>query len=175
MKEAGCSKIGWGIESLNKNSLENIKTGQKYKIDELKEALSLSNYLGIINRGYLMIGYPWETEKDIEKTFKSLKYIPIDELKVAFFTPFPGTPTFQKYKNLLTTNDPSHFTTDEPVVKVKSIKPRELIKIRRKIVKEFYQSKEYRERMKEKIKKFPYLMKSYNEFFDFLYAHGIVS
>jgi anaerobic magnesium-protoporphyrin IX monomethyl ester cyclase len=175
MRDAGCSKIGWGIESLNKNSLDKIKVGQQYRMNELGKALRLSNSLGIINRGYLMIGYPWENIKDLKYTFNTLKRMPIDELKVAFFTPFPGTSAFQTYKNRMTTEDPNRFTTDEPVVSVQNIGTQELINLRKKLVKDFYLSEEYRTRMKDKINCFPYLKPSYAKFTRFLHQKGIIN
>jgi hypothetical protein len=42
------------------------------------------------------------------------------------------------------------------------------------IAKEFYLSREYEQRMKERIERFPYLKQSYDEFFEFLYKQGIL-
>jgi len=174
MKEAGCSKIGWGIESLNEISLSNIKPGQQNRIEEIGEVLNLSHSLGIINRAYLMIGYPWEGIKDIEKTFSSVKRIPIDELKVSFFTPFPGTPAYQRYRKSLITDDMNRYTTDEPIIRATNIHSQKLIKIRKEVVKEFYRSKEYQKRLKEKIKKYRYLEQPYKDFIGFLKTRAII-
>lgn len=175
MNEAGCSKIGFGIESLNETSLRKLKPKQRIKITEIQELMNWTNSLGIINRAYLMIGYPWESIKDIENTFEALKKLAVDELKVSFLTPFPGTSIYQEYRHLLLTNDTSCFTTDEPVIRVKHIEFQQMISLRRIMVERFYKSKEYEKRVKEKVKKYPNLKQSFDEFFSFLRTRTIIS
>ena len=141
---------------------------------QIRENLEAPNSVGIINRGYIMIGYPWDTKESIKQTFSILKDLQIDELKVSFFTPMPGTQAYQEFKSLLLTYDFSKYTTDEPILKIESLSPIELIELRKAMVRDFYLSTQYEERRKKKSKEHPYLKKSYDELSGFLFQKGIL-
>lgn len=173
MKEAGCCRIHYGIESFDEKRLKTLKRFSN--IERIKKTLELTCFTGIISRGYLMIGYPWQTKEDLQITAHQLKSFAVDDLRISFLTPFPGTQLFERFKRdgLLATEDFSKYTTDEPVVKVKGFTREELIEMREQIFKEFYKSKEYEQRMKEKIRNYPHLKQSYDEFFEFLDRKGV--
>ena len=172
MRLAGCTKIGFGIESPIYSSRRKLRKNEN--MQRIRETLEASNSIGIINRGYIMIGYPWDTKESIEHTFSILKNLQIDELKVSFFTPMPGTQAYQEFKSLLLTYDFSKYTTDEPILKIEGLSPIELIELRKAMVRDFYLSTQYEERRKKKSMRHPYLKKSYDDFFCFLYQKGIV-
>ena len=67
-----------------------------------------------------------------------------------------------------------NFTTDEPIIKNPCFTTENLFKIREEIAKSFYNSKNYEARMNNKIKKFPFLRHSYDEFFEFLTKKRII-
>ena len=172
MKQAGCTKIGFGIETLS--CLARRRLNKREAIHEIKRTLDASDSVGIINRGYIMIGYPWDTREGIHKTFNILKTLPLDELKVSFFTPFPGTQAYQEFKPLLLTDDLGKYTTNKPVLKINDLSSTELIDLRKNIVRNFYLSNQYKVRMYNKIEKFPYLRDSYEELFDFLRRRNVL-
>ncbi len=117
-----------------------------------------------------MIGYPWESKESIKYTEYILKDMKIDELRISFVTPFPGTILFEDFVNedIIIDDDFDRYTTDEPIIKVSGLSEAELINTREKIFKNFYFSKEYETRKIAKILKFPHLKKSYDEFYNFL-------
>lgn len=172
MKEAGCSKIGIGVESVVEETLETLKSGIKVK--EIQEALEILNSVGIITRCYLMIGYPCDEKKTVKLMCDFLKNSKVDELKVSFYTPFPGSESYRWCRDDLITNDFSRFTTDEPVVRVEKMSYADLINARKRLFMEFYGSEEYASRAKEKVRKFPHLSQSYEEFFGFLKERTIL-
>lgn len=176
MKEAGCTKISYGIDSLNEKSLEKIKPRQNINLKKIKSTLELTNDVGIIVRAYIIIGYPWESKESLQETETILKSLPIDDIRISFLTPFPGTNLFEEFKkeNLLLTEDFSQYTSEKPIVKTENLSTQELTDARDRIFKKFYQSKEYEARWKKKINKFSYLKQSYNEFFEFLYENSIL-
>jgi anaerobic magnesium-protoporphyrin IX monomethyl ester cyclase len=174
MKEAGCTKIAFGIETFNKTVKEEIKPQSSQKIEEMAQKLQMCSDLGILIRGYFMLGHPHEQKDMADNTIRLLKSLPIDEIKMSFLTPFPGTPLFAEMRNQTITNDYSRYTTDEPVVANENFTTQSLIEARERIVKEFYNSKEYEQRMQSKIKRFPYLKKSYDEFLQFLAVKKIL-
>jgi radical SAM superfamily enzyme YgiQ (UPF0313 family) len=175
MKEAGCSRIGFGVDALNETTLSKVKPGQKLTIDETYEALELTSSVGIIVRTFIIIGYPWETQMDIEETSEILKTLTIDEIRIGLLTPLPGSAIYEEFKkqNLILTDDSSRYTTDEYIIKHPNFSPKAMAEFREKIFREFYQSKEYKKRKNEKLKKFPYLRQSYDEFYEFLNNKGI--
>ena len=174
MKSAGCTKIHYGIESLNDSTL--YKLNRKNGIETMKEVVNLTSFSGLLVRGYTMIGYPWESQESIKTMLNQLKDFAIDDLRISFFTPFPGTPLYEKFKRegLLLTEDYSKYTTDEPVVKTKDLTPGNLVELRRDMFRKFYTSKEYEQRRKIKSVKFPYLKQAYDEFNEFLIQKGIL-
>lgn len=176
MKEAGCSRIGFGIDALNEKTLNKVKPRQKLTMEKTQKALELTNAMGIIVRTFIIIGYPWETRQDHEKAKEILKTLAIDEIRVGLLTPLPGSAIYEEFKkqNLILTEDLSRYTTDEYIIKHPDFSPEEMTEFREKIFKEFYQSKEYENRKKDKLKKHPYLQQSYDEFYKFLTEKGVL-
>lgn len=171
MKEAGCSRIGFGLESVVDCGLEKIKPNQNH--DKIAETLKMTSDLGILNRCYLMIGFPWETDEYLQKTKEVLKDLYIDQIRVGFVVPFPGTKIFDDWKEIRSSNF-DEYTGDLPVVNNASISKERYIQIRDDIVSEFYNSDGYWNRCKDKIIKHPHLSESYEYFMDYLQRHEIV-
>ena len=172
MARRGCTKLGWGVEALTSTSLSKVKTRQS--LARVKSLLDMADAVGIINRAYLMMGYPWQTHFDLECSLQLLAELPIDEVKVSFYTPFPGTPIYDEYRSQLQTSDFSQFDTDHPVLDSSDMKAAELTDERRWFYAQFYCSQAYDKRRKDKIRRFPHFKRSYEEMSAFLHAYGIV-
>lgn len=171
MAEAGCSRLGLGLESLLDSSLGKIKPQQTVR--QIYETLGIVDNLGILTRAYLMIGYPWETKSTLEETLIRLKELPVDELKVSFVTPFPGTGINTQWSDRLSQNI-EKYTCDYPVVKCDNLTTDELLHERARIVHGYYQSREFRAHCCEKVRKFPHLERSFSFFHKALVNAGIV-
>ena len=92
MKEAGCFKIAYGVESTNDVSLEkmNKKVGKKFTTTEqMIRVLENSLEAGMINQGFYIIGFPWESRESIANDAKGIKNIPVHQLNIGIFTPIP--------------------------------------------------------------------------------------
>lgn len=175
MRDAGCEKIHFGVEACSDVSLQKIE--RKQSLQEIEHIIKLTSSLGIIVKAYLMIGYPWDDKDSLENISKRVKSLPIDELRITFLTPFPGTPLFEEYKRqgLLLSGNFECYTTDEPIIKnSNNMTPEELVATRKQIAKDFYTSKEYEKRRGEKIAKFPHLRGSFDEFFEFLHSKAVL-
>lgn len=173
MAKAGCSRIAWGLESVSDMTLSKIRKNQS--LDLARQILEMSNQVGILNRVFVIIGFPWETREYLINLPEVLKTLPIDSVRIAVLTPFPGTPLWKRFKNSLKINDFNHFTTDEPVLSLNGIKNEDLTEIRQMIVKKFYNSPEYEKHWRTKVSNFPYLKKSFDEFFEFLHKYNVLS
>jgi radical SAM superfamily enzyme YgiQ (UPF0313 family) len=141
MAASGCTKIGWGIEAVTNDSLSRVKTHQS--LDTIMQTLQAADAAGIINRAYLMMGYPWQTRSELEDSLGTLTSLPIDEIKMSFYTPFPGTPAYEEYQARLRTQDLSLFDTDHPILDTVDMKAEDLIEVRQSLFSRFYGSQAY--------------------------------
>ncbi len=94
MKRAGCECLNIGVESGSEPVLERLKKGETLK--DIRKAFSLCKKLGIYTVAYFMIGNPDESEEDLEKSFELIQELKPTMLQVAYFTPYPGSPFFDK-------------------------------------------------------------------------------
>lgn len=162
MAEAHCVKLGFGIEALEENSLSRVKPQQN--TDKIKRALEVTDAVGILNRAYMMMGYPWETKLIIGKECERLRGLKIDHLRVSFITPYPGTQCQKEWSHLIITRDYDKYTSEVPIIKCQALSPSELLTLRERLLREFYSSKEYAQRAQDKIRRFPHLKESYEYF-----------
>ncbi len=93
MKKAGCWMISLGIESGDAELLSRHR--QKVDLDFMAEQIHLIKKTGIRVKGLFMVGLPGETTESVKLSINYLKSLPIDELNVAKFTPFPGSPLYE--------------------------------------------------------------------------------
>ncbi|MFT7462570.1 MAG: anaerobic magnesium-protoporphyrin IX monomethyl ester cyclase [Pseudohongiellaceae bacterium] len=89
MKRAGCWQISYGVESGSWEILKRIKKAATPRMQE--RALRLTAAAGIKSNAYIIIGFPGETHETLAETREFLKRVPIDTLRLTFFTPFPNT------------------------------------------------------------------------------------
>lgn len=175
MREGGARKIGLGIESLS----HDIQDGEVKKATDLKyvkEVIEICHELGIIVKGFLMIGYPQETHETVLETIHNLKFLGIDEVRISYLTPFPGTPLYDnlKLKGLLLTEDLAQYDAQTPIIKCAELSTEDLIDARSKILSEYYGSEEYKLMVSKKVKNNPELARSYEMFFKHLKKKGVM-
>jgi radical SAM superfamily enzyme YgiQ (UPF0313 family) len=164
MKEAGCTKLCFGIDSVSDAILKRMN--RKVIIERLAEIFQMVSSYGVIVRATLMIGFPWEAKNIYEYTLQVLESLPVDEVRVAIFSPYPGTIFFKKYKKYILSFNYDKYDSQTPLVKVKNFGSREIIQRISQIYKDFYFSSQYNSRMKQKIKNYPELEEAYNEFLE---------
>lgn len=92
MGRAGCQLIFWGIESGDRQILENVH--KNIVPEKVMEALRWSKKAGIKNWGYFIFGLPGETEETIQETIRFSKVLPLDLAVFNIAAPYPGTPLF---------------------------------------------------------------------------------
>jgi len=99
MKKSGCRMIKFGIESANPDTLVRIRKG--YTVEDVRKAFAAAKRAGLMTHGTVMLGYPWETEKDMLRTVQFVKSLAPDQVQFSFVIAYPGT---QLYKEALENN-----------------------------------------------------------------------
>lgn len=165
LQNAGFRRLGFGVEALENYRLKKIKKFQK--LSRIKKSLSAADRNGIITRGYIMMGFPDQVPEDTYNILENIIDLPIDQLRLGFYTPFVGTSSYEEHCDNLT-EDNNRFTADLPVFKNHILEEEKWISIRKDVIKRFYNSENYKNRIEEKIKEFPYLEESFNYFFKLL-------
>ena len=74
------------------------------KVEQVREMIQLSKKYGIETGTFIMLGYPGETEDDIEETIKHLKLSSPDQFTITVAYPINGTEFFQEIEAKQTGN-----------------------------------------------------------------------
>ncbi len=161
MAAAGCTKICWGVETTDAESLSIIK--KPITIPQMNEVLQWSEKRGILNWAFTMIGFPWQHENGIEVAGARLPELAIHQLRVSIATPFPGTTWATSYPPLLRV--PSlHFDTSHLTFRHPTISAGQMTRLRLQTLRRFYTATSYRERMAKMARSFPQLQESIAQF-----------
>lgn len=121
MKKAGFRFILFGLESANQETLDRINKG--LKVEEIEPGLKMCKQAGLEPHITAMIGYPWETKQDAQKTVELAKDLFkkgfVDTLQATVVIPYPGTPLYKycKENDLLNFTDYDRFDQREQVMK----------------------------------------------------------
>lgn len=94
MKRAGCWMMSLGIESGDQELLAHHR--QNPDLDMLAGRIRMIKAAGLRTKGLLMIGLPGETEASIRHSMDYVFSLPIDDFNLAKFTPFPGSPLYER-------------------------------------------------------------------------------
>lgn len=89
MARAGCRQISYGIETGNQGIMDSLE--KNITKEKVVRAIALTRVAGIRTVGYFMIGHFGETPETIEETVRFACDIGLDDFRMSFFTPLPGT------------------------------------------------------------------------------------
>lgn len=89
LREAGCWAISIGVESGSQRILDRIK--KDITLQQVLDTIKYAHDAGMIVRSFFMLGFPFETKQDIEKTIAFAKKSGLDFAQFSFVIPFPGT------------------------------------------------------------------------------------
>lgn len=97
MKNAGCVRVFFGIESGNNGILKIMK--KQATVEQAKKAVHTFKRTGIQVGAFFILGYPGESEETILNTVNFASSLPLDYLSFTFPYPIPGTPLYDRVKN----------------------------------------------------------------------------
>jgi radical SAM superfamily enzyme YgiQ (UPF0313 family) len=89
MKQAGCKRVGFGVESGNQAVLDAIKKRQTP--DDARRAFTLAKAAGLQTMGFFIFGLPADTEESMEDTIRLALELDPDLANFMIAAPYPGT------------------------------------------------------------------------------------
>ncbi|MFX1383806.1 MAG: B12-binding domain-containing radical SAM protein [Promethearchaeota archaeon] len=95
MKQAGCFRIMYGIESGSQKILNNMN--KQFNLEQAKNAIKITIKEGIICKPTFMFGYPGENLKTIKETINFCRKFVISP-QFFYATPFPGTTLYNQVR-----------------------------------------------------------------------------
>lgn len=94
MKKAGCFAVAFGFESGSDETLRRIHKGATVK--QNVQAMRWAKEAGLQVYGFFMIGFPWETEEDIDLTRKHIFELNPDFIEIHVALPYYGTRLYEE-------------------------------------------------------------------------------
>jgi anaerobic magnesium-protoporphyrin IX monomethyl ester cyclase len=103
MKQAGCIRVYFGIESGNDSILTLMN--KQVTVKQAAEAVHIFRKANMEVGAFFILGYPGENEKTILDTVKFASSLPLNYLSFTLPYPIPGTPLFERVKDEMTLNE----------------------------------------------------------------------
>ncbi|MFC2070288.1 B12-binding domain-containing radical SAM protein, partial [Chloroflexota bacterium] len=172
MKQTGCFKIAWGVESTKDESRRRMKKslfdGKVLNKSQVIKKLGLSAEVGIINNIFYIIGFPWQTEDSITSESEALSSYPAHQINIGIATPFPGSQWYDEIDKDILNQNLDLYDRNHLVYRHATLTNEKLKLIQEQIHHSFYSSPEYLERVKCLITISPHFRDSFNDYFRFL-------
>jgi anaerobic magnesium-protoporphyrin IX monomethyl ester cyclase len=123
MAEAGFDKLGISAEHGDQDFLDKV-IGKRLDLEEIVASIDLAHQAGIMVHTNFMMGFPFETKINRDKTIKFARSLKADSYSVSFASPLPGTKLFNicEENNLFMPN----FKVDRLVYDVVNIVPHDI-------------------------------------------------
>jgi anaerobic magnesium-protoporphyrin IX monomethyl ester cyclase len=97
MKEAGCTRIFFGIESGNEKMLEQMN--KKITKDEARQAVTAAHQAGLQVGAFFILCYPGDTDDTVLETLRFATSLPLDYLGLSMPYPLPGTDLYERTRD----------------------------------------------------------------------------
>lgn len=110
LRRSGCFRVWIGAESGSQKVLDAMD--RRVKVDRVRDMIQLSKKHGIETGTFIMIGYPGETEADIDATIEHLKRSDPDQFTITVAYPIKGTPYYEDIRDDIIDSRPWEASTD---------------------------------------------------------------
>jgi anaerobic magnesium-protoporphyrin IX monomethyl ester cyclase len=97
MKQAGCTRIYFGIESANEDILTLMN--KRIKPEQAKKAVGIAHQAGLEVGAFFILFYPGDTNETVLQTLHFATSLPLDYLGLSMPYPLPGTALFERVRN----------------------------------------------------------------------------
>jgi anaerobic magnesium-protoporphyrin IX monomethyl ester cyclase len=95
MREAGCIRTAFGVESGNQRILDEV-IHKQLSLDQVRAAFQAAKAVGMETIGFFIIGLPGETEETMEDTIRFACELDPVVANFSMATPFPGTEMYDQ-------------------------------------------------------------------------------
>jgi anaerobic magnesium-protoporphyrin IX monomethyl ester cyclase len=95
MREAGCIRTAFGVESGNQRILDEV-IHKQLTLDQVRSAFKAAKKVGMETIGFFIIGLPGETEETMEDTIRFACELDPIVANFSMATPFPGTQMYDQ-------------------------------------------------------------------------------
>lgn len=138
MKESGCYRLAFGIESGSQRILDGVK--KDIKLRRVEETIKRAKDIGIETVGFFMIGLLEDNEQTVRQTIAFAKKLPLDQAEFGICTPFPGSELYDIAfkKGSLETRDWEKYDTFKAVSKTNALSTSDLERWQKRAFLEFY-------------------------------------
>jgi len=134
-----------GLESANQDTLDRLKKGTN--VEDIEKGCRIAKEAGLEVHLTIMVGYPWETRADAEKTLALAKHLMkkgyADMLQSTVTIPYPGTPLFRDAVEndwmLVGPEEYEKFDMSMPIFKTPDMTSEEVVEMCSSIYRSFLQ------------------------------------
>ena len=142
MKDAGCWRTRFGVESGSDRVLDFISKG--ITKDKIRKAITAADAVGLRPKAFFMVGHMPDTRESILETIEFAKSIPLHDVTVQINTILPETPQEEVWKRdgekwgriINRSTDEKSFW--EPTFVPWGMEAEEIIELHRRFYREFY-------------------------------------
>ena len=113
LKESGCFRVWIGAESGSQKVIDLMD--RRVDVNQVRDMIKLTKKYGIEAGTFIMLGYPGETETDIEETIVHLKDSNPDHFTITIAYPIRGTELYQEVEAHQTTTLDWATSTDRQI------------------------------------------------------------
>jgi radical SAM superfamily enzyme YgiQ (UPF0313 family) len=143
MKQAGFRKVKMGLESANQKTLDMIDKG--IKVQDIIDGSKMLSEGGIDIQLTVMVGYPWESREDAQRTVDLAKELMsrghAEMLQSTVVVPYPGTPLHRMAVEngwfRIDPNEYERYDMAEPTLKTPDMTPADILQMCRGVYQSF--------------------------------------
>jgi len=110
LKRSGCFRVWIGAESGSQKILDAMD--RRVTVERVRDMIRLAKQQGIETGTFIMLGYPGETEADIDATIEHLKRADPDQFTITVAYPIKGTPFYEEVRQDIDDARPWAESTD---------------------------------------------------------------
>lgn len=137
MKKAGCWQISYGIESGSQKIINLLN--KNVTLQQIQKIIRLTNKIGIRTVGFFMIGNFEETKETIGETIRYSRKIGLDDFRMSFFTPLPGSSAYNEAERYgYFEKNWKRMTVFQPVFVPKGLTKDALVKYQKLAIRKFF-------------------------------------
>ena len=113
LKESGCFRVWIGAESGSQKIIDAMD--RRDTVEQVRGMIQMAKSKGLQTGTFIMVGYPGETEADIEETIKHLKLSDPDLYTITVAYPIKGTPLYEETESSFLHALPWESSTDRQI------------------------------------------------------------